>query len=404
MQNIISPYDKQESNYILDVNSCSDIYRDICVDIEQCKVTMHLVNKIFTTFTFKETESKTEILKYILNLYNNFLVKLLSININRNNTTISVYRLIDVSYKEHSDLLKSLVNDILFLVDEKSNKKIKDIVIIKSYITKYINTFILEELPKYVGNYEINFIKYSKYYSLYINDILFTKIVRSNRLDTMVNININYTIATIIRYNIFHPYSVLHDGKVNDYWFDVIDNHIPGKLVTNELLKDINIGLDIYSSPFISILNNSAKYCSLFYDIEHHFNVISSFDNVDINSINGNLLMYVPNNHILAINYLKHLVEYYKTNKCRKFNTYLVIRSYINDIVTQHVNMNMLLRCDNKKNKYIRINKFYDSIRSSTFQIPSYIYYNILVLSNSSDTDDIVYSHINKIKKYLFFQ
>lgn len=400
----MSVYDKQESNYILDIESCPDIYQDICIDIEQAKVTMHLINKIFTTFTFKETESKMSILKYILNIYNNFLLKLLTININRNNTTISVYRLIDVSYKEHADLLKDLVNEILAIVSSNSNKKIKDIIIIKSYITKHINSFIIEELPKHVGTYEINFIKYEKYYSLYVNDILFTKIIRSERLDKMVQLNINYTIASIIRYNILHPYSVLHDNKVNDYWSDVIDNHIPGKLLTNELLKDINVGLDVYSTPFISVLNSSTKYCSLFYDIEHPFNVIGLFDNINLSDIDGNVLMYVPNTHILAINYMKHLINYYESSECKKFNTYIIIRSYMLDIITQHVNLQPFIRCDNKKNTYINIDKFYDPIRSSTYQISSRIYYNIIVLSNSSDPNDVIYSHINKIKKFLCYQ
>ena len=401
MQDVKDTYDKQISNYILDVETCSDIYRDICIDIEQCKVSMHLVNKIFSTFDFKETNSKIEILKYILNLYNNFLLKLLSININRNNTTISVYRLIDVNYKDHATLLKNLVNELLLIVNNNSKNRLKNIIIIKSYITKHINTFILEELPKHIGNYTINFIKYEKYYNLLVNDILFTKIARSDRLDKMVETNINYTIATIIRYNIFHPYSVLHDGKVNDYWIDVLDNQIPGKLLTNELLKDINIGLEVYSTPFTSVLNSSTKYCSLFYDIEHPFNVLGSFENINLSDINGNVLIYVPNTRELAINYMKQIVNHYETKTCEKFNTYIIIRSYMLDIVSQHVNFDSYLRCDNKKNKCIGIDKFYDPIRSSTFQIPNKIYYNIFVLSNSSDTDDVIYSHINMIKKFL---
>jgi len=394
-------YDRQMSNYILDIDTCPDIYRDICIDIEQCKVSMHLVNKIFTTFEFRETDSKIEILKYILNIYNNFLLKLLLSNINRNNTTISVYRLIDVNYKEHADLLKSLVNDILLVTDNNAKKRLKNIVIIKSYITKHINTFILEDLPKNIVNYTINFIKYEKYYNLLVNDILFTKIVRSDKLDKMIETNINYTIATIIRYNIFHPYSVLHDGKINDYWIDILDNQIPGKLLSNKLLKEINIGLDIYSTPFISILNESTKYCSLFYDIEHPFNVMGSFDHLDIESIDGNLLLYMPNCTVLAINYVKHLIDHYSTKDSKKNNTYIIIRSYIYDILKSNTDISNYTRCQNSKNTYIRVNKFYDSIRSSTFQIPSYIYYNIVVLSNSTDSNDVIYSNIGKIKKFL---
>jgi hypothetical protein len=404
MQDVKDTYDKQISNYILDIDTCPNLYRDICIDIEQCKVSMHLCNKIFTTFTFKETDAKTEILKYILNIYNNFLLKLLSININRNNTTISVYRLIDVSYKEHADLLKSLVNDILLIADNTAKERLKNIVIIKTYITKYINNFIIEELPKNISNYTINFIKYEKYYSLYVNDILFTKIMRSEKLDKMVELDINHSIATIIRYNIFHPYSVLHDGRINDYWNDVLDNLIPGKILSDELLKDINIGLDSYSSPFSSVLVESSKYCSLFYDIEYPFKVIGSFENVDLENINGNVLMYVSNCPMLASNYIKHLINHYSMKNSRRFNTYLIVRSYIIDTVSSSINMSNYTRCQNKKNTYIKINKFYDSIRSSIFQIPSYIYYNIIVLSNSTDTDDVIYSHINKIKKYLCFQ
>jgi hypothetical protein len=396
-------YDRQISNYILDIETCPDIYRDICIDIEQCKVSMHLVNKIFTTFEFRETDSKIEILKYILNLYNNFLLKLLSTNINRNNTTISVYRLIDVNYKEHTDLLKNLINDLLLITDSNSKKRLKNIVIIKSYITKHINTFILEDLPKHIGNYTINFIKYEKYYNLLVNDILFTKIVRSDKLDKMIETNINYTIASIIRYNIFHPYSVLHDGKINDYWIDVLDNQIPGKLIPSKLLKEINIGLDVYSTPFVSVLNDSTKYCSLFYDIEYPFNVIGSFDRIDIESIDGNLLLYAPNCPNLSILYVNHLIDHYSRKDSKKNNTYMIVRSYIYDILTCTTNISNYTRCQNSKNTYIRVNKFYDSIRSSTFQIPSYIYYNIVVLSNSTDSNDVIFSNIGKIKRCLCY-
>ena len=54
-----------------------------------------------------------------------------------------------------------------------------------------------------------------------------------------------------------------------------------------------------------------------------------------------------------------------------------------------------------KKINVLVLISFYDPIRSSTFQIPNKIYYNIFVLSNSSDTDDVIYSHINMIKKFL---